>query len=222
MRWGLHHPPSKNLEGLLIGITVRHPCFPVLSSLHCAICSGPLNANFYSAEHVVQAVLAADLQPSEGVLEPLDGRWWKKRWSGDRAKSALAAAVAALQVPVLIHLRSCRYCCHDPVVEVLAMCMQSGAITPRRPDWPTPLFLVIKYRLSCQERESARRGSVTEYFGVHAQKRRGQWMSASWLRKAMKPRVAEASLLEFVISTIGNRSVLGANITMCRPASLSA
>ncbi|EIE21728.1 hypothetical protein COCSUDRAFT_47922 [Coccomyxa subellipsoidea C-169] len=91
---------------------------------------------------VPQAVLAADLQPSEGVLEPLDGRWWKKRWSGDRAKSALAAAVAALQ------------------------------------------------------------------------KRRGQWMSASWLRKAMKPRVAEASLLEYVIGTIGNRSVLGANITM--------
>jgi hypothetical protein len=45
-----------------------------------------------------QAVLASDLQPSQHALEPLEGRWWKKRWSGDRAKSALAAAVAALQV----------------------------------------------------------------------------------------------------------------------------
>ena len=45
-----------------------------------------------------QAVLASDLQPSQHTLEPLEGRWWKKRWSGDRAKSALAAAVAALQV----------------------------------------------------------------------------------------------------------------------------
>lgn len=46
-----------------------------------------------------QALLAAELQPRREALEPLEGRWWKKRWSGDRAKSALAAAIASLQVP---------------------------------------------------------------------------------------------------------------------------
>ncbi|CAL8471780.1 g11322 [Coccomyxa elongata] len=91
---------------------------------------------------VPQGLLAAELRPSPILLEPLEGRWWKKRWSGDRAQSALAAALSALQ------------------------------------------------------------------------KRRGLWTSASRLRKAMKPRVAESSLLEFVISTIANRSVKGANISM--------
>ncbi|BDA47154.1 probable PHD finger protein MALE MEIOCYTE DEATH 1 [Coccomyxa sp. Obi] len=97
---------------------------------------------------VPQELLTAELRPSPILLEPLEGRWWKKRWSGDRAKSALAAALSALQ------------------------------------------------------------------------KRRGLWTSASRLRKAMRHRVTETSLLEFVISTIANRSVNGANISMdMHPAS---
>jgi hypothetical protein len=46
----------------------------------------------------VQELLSAQLRPTRECLDALEGRWWKKRWSGDRANSALLHAVRALQV----------------------------------------------------------------------------------------------------------------------------
>lgn len=47
---------------------------------------------------MAQAELAAELASSEGSLEVLSGRWWRKRWAKARAEAAMEQLVKLLEV----------------------------------------------------------------------------------------------------------------------------
>ena len=47
---------------------------------------------------MAQAELAAELAPSEGSLEVLGGRWWRKRWAKAKAEAAMEQLVKLLEV----------------------------------------------------------------------------------------------------------------------------
>lgn len=46
----------------------------------------------------MQSKLAAELDASRGGLEVLSGRWWRKRWSRDKAESAMDHLLKLLEV----------------------------------------------------------------------------------------------------------------------------
>ena len=47
---------------------------------------------------VLQDKLALELEPSQGGLQPLTGRWWRKRWSKDKATGAMDQLLKLLEV----------------------------------------------------------------------------------------------------------------------------
>ena len=47
---------------------------------------------------MLQGELAQELEPSQGGLQPLTGRWWRKRWSRDRATGAMDQLLKLLEV----------------------------------------------------------------------------------------------------------------------------
>ena len=47
---------------------------------------------------VLQAELAQELEPGQGGLQPLTGRWWRKRWSRDKATGAMDQLLKLLEV----------------------------------------------------------------------------------------------------------------------------
>lgn len=53
----------------------------------------------------MQAELAAELEGGKGSLEVLGGRWWRKRWSRQKAEAAMSHLLRLLEVraPTLAH-----------------------------------------------------------------------------------------------------------------------
>lgn len=45
-----------------------------------------------------QAELAAELEGGKGSLEALGGRWWRKRWSRQKAEAAMDQLLRLLEV----------------------------------------------------------------------------------------------------------------------------
>ena len=55
----------------------------------------------YGGKHVLltlQADLAQELEAGQGGLQPLTGRWWRKRWSKDKATGAMDHLLKLLEV----------------------------------------------------------------------------------------------------------------------------
>ena len=46
----------------------------------------------------LQAELAQELEAGQGGLQPLTGRWWRKRWSKDKATCAMDHLLKLLEV----------------------------------------------------------------------------------------------------------------------------
>ena len=46
----------------------------------------------------LQAELAQELEAGQGGLQPLTGRWWRKRWSKDKATGAMDQLLKLLEV----------------------------------------------------------------------------------------------------------------------------
>ena len=46
----------------------------------------------------LQAELAQELEAGQGGLQPLTGRWWRKRWSRDKASGAMDQLLKLLEV----------------------------------------------------------------------------------------------------------------------------
>ena len=49
----------------------------------------------------MQAELAAELGGGRGSLEALNGRWWRKRWSRQKAEAALEQLLRLLEASAL-------------------------------------------------------------------------------------------------------------------------
>ena len=47
---------------------------------------------------MLQAELAQELEAGQGGLQPLTGRWWRKRWSRDKATGAMDQLLKLLEV----------------------------------------------------------------------------------------------------------------------------
>ena len=66
--------------------------YPVHPERVCSPVSGSKH------DDMAQAELAAELAPSEGSLEVLRGRWWRKRWAKAKAEAAMEQLVKLLEV----------------------------------------------------------------------------------------------------------------------------
>jgi len=82
----------------------------------------------------MQAELAAELEGEKGSLEVLDGRWWRKRWSRQKAEAAMNHLLRLLEVSASL-LAHTQGQCELPCLHLwlLACDMTSTRSPPQQP-----------------------------------------------------------------------------------------